>query len=232
MKAVASRDYPDIARSGKVGVSWGARGGEASGLFMSTYLAADGIENVLRVLDDIEDRKFSKLRFIELNACPGGCVGGVLAVENPFVSEVRLKTLRKYMPVSVSNLTKDEEDVIPNSKPIEYETVSSLGATMQESFRLLGLAERIEKKLPGLDCGGCGAPTCKALSRDIVLGKASESDCIFILRDRIRELRDRVQQMEEDLSDITNPETALSVMRDYTNHLNKELRELDSDPNT
>ena len=28
--------------------------------------------------------------------------------------------------------------------------------------------ERLMKKFPGLDCGSCGAPTCKALAEDIV----------------------------------------------------------------
>ncbi|MBQ7246670.1 MAG: 4Fe-4S binding protein [Lachnospiraceae bacterium] len=227
MKAVAGTDYPEIARSGKVGVSWGARGGEASGLFVTTYLAADGMENVLRVLDDIEDRKFSRLKFIELNACPGGCVGGVLAVENPFVSEVRLKTLRKYMPVSVSSIDENDLGALANTEPIEYEAVSTLGSTMEESFRLLGQAERIEKRLPGLDCGSCGAPNCKALSQDIVLGKASENDCVFILKDKIRELGERARELEDDLQGITNADTALSVVKEYARRLNKELGELD-----
>ena len=73
---------PDMSESGKIGVGWGRRSGEAGGLFTESYLAADGIENVIRVLEDMEDQKFSNLKFVELNACNGGCVGGVLTVEN------------------------------------------------------------------------------------------------------------------------------------------------------
>ena len=98
---------PDMSESGKIGVGWGRRSGEAGGLFTESYLAADGIENVIRVLEDMEDQKFSNLKFVELNACNGGCVGGVLTVENPYVAEVKLKWLHKYMPVSKSHL--DEE---------------------------------------------------------------------------------------------------------------------------
>ena len=79
----------DLIASGKIGVSWGRSGGEASGLFTDNYLAADGIENVIRVLEDLEDQKFATLKFVELNACNGGCVGGVLTVENPYVAEVK-----------------------------------------------------------------------------------------------------------------------------------------------
>ena len=84
MKTVVGEDYPVIGTSGKIGISWGHSGGEASGLFTENYLAADGIENVIRVLEDMEDQKFTNLRFVELNACNGGCVGGVLTGENPY----------------------------------------------------------------------------------------------------------------------------------------------------
>ena len=39
--------------------------------------------------------------------------------------------------------------------------------------------KRIEDELPGLDCGICGAPSCRALADDIVRGYAEENDCIF-----------------------------------------------------
>ena len=112
MKTVVGEDYPVIGTSGKIGISWGHSGGEASGLFTENYLAADGIENVIRVLEDMEDQKFTNLRFVELNACNGGCVGGVLTVENPYVAEVKLKRLRKYMPVARSHMHESEENVI------------------------------------------------------------------------------------------------------------------------
>ncbi|MFR2849568.1 MAG: [Fe-Fe] hydrogenase large subunit C-terminal domain-containing protein, partial [Hungatella hathewayi] len=86
---VVGEDGPEIGTSGKIGVSWGRSGGEASGLFTENYLAADGIENVIRVLEDLEDQKLPSLKFVELNACSGGCVGGVLTVENPYVAGVK-----------------------------------------------------------------------------------------------------------------------------------------------
>ena len=40
-------------------------------------------------------------------------------------------------------------------------------------------------KLPGLDCGTCGAPTCRALAEDIVRGSATLHDCVFAMRDEL-----------------------------------------------
>ena len=65
-----------IANSGIIGGGWSTSGGESAALLNEKYLAADGIENVIRVLEEVEDERIGDLDFIELNACAGGCVGG------------------------------------------------------------------------------------------------------------------------------------------------------------
>lgn len=183
--------------SGKIGVSWGATGGEAGGLLTDNYLAADGIENVIRVLEDLEDEKFSDLEFLELNACSGGCVGGVLTVENPFVAKVKLQRLRKYLPVARSHV-KDTgglslEDVAYWDMPVEYEPVFKLGSSFKEAITLLHQVEVLCEEFPGLDCGSCGAPSCKALAEDIVRGNAKKTDCIHLMRQLFRNLSEDIR---------------------------------------
>jgi Na+-translocating ferredoxin:NAD+ oxidoreductase RNF subunit RnfB len=34
--------------------------------------------------------------------------------------------------------------------------------------------------LPGIDCGGCGSPSCQALAEDIVQRRATISNCVFV----------------------------------------------------
>ena len=68
-------------------------------------------------------------------------------------------------------------------EPIEYTPVFKLGKTFAESFDKMQTVEILCAELPGLDCGSCGAPTCKALAEDIVRGEASVNDCIFVLRE-------------------------------------------------
>lgn len=184
-----NQDTMELAHSGKIGISWGRSGGEASALFTERYLAADGIENVIRVLEDLEDEKFADLEFVELNSCNGGCVGGVLAVENPYVAEVKLNHLRKYMPVARSHMDMEIEDetLLHWGKKVEYEPVFSLGETMAESFAKMNQVERIYKKLPGLDCGSCGAPDCRTMAEDMVKGEATEYDCIHLLKELLYE---------------------------------------------
>lgn len=186
----------DLSASGKIGVSWGGSGGEAGGLLTDSYLAADGIENVIRVLEDLEDQKFSSLEFIELNACSGGCVGGVLTVENPYVAKAKLKKLRKYLPVACNHPQGDPIDGAFWDSMVEYQPVFNLSSDVRESIAMMAKVEELCAKFPGLDCGSCGAPTCKALAEDIVRGVAHERDCVHLLRQYIHKLSDEISMLD------------------------------------
>ena len=230
MKAVGEEGW-DLVTSGKIGISWGRSGGEASGLFTDDYLAADGIENVIRVLEDLEDQKFTNLKFVELNACNGGCVGGVLTVENPYVAEVKLKRLRKYMPVARSHMEEETKGFVPWTTGVEFEPVFRLGDNMLESFSRLERVERLCKKLPGLDCGSCGAPTCKALAEDIVRGEASERDCVYYLRDNLHKLSQEVAVLAEDLAERESENRdrgRMNALKEYIQMISEEMAILDS----
>ena len=230
MKAVGG-EPKELGTSGKIGISWGRSGGEASGLFSENYLAADGIENVIRVLEDLEDQKFSELKFVELNACDGGCVGGVLTVENPYVAEVKLKHLRKYMPVARSHMDMEEEaeSLVQWTAAVEYEPVLNLGDNMMQSFARLNQAERLCKKFPGLDCGSCGAPTCKALAEDIVRGEASEKDCVYFLRENLHKLSDEVAILADDLkAGERGGQETLGILKEYIKRISDEMSLLDN----
>ncbi|MBO5089380.1 MAG: 4Fe-4S binding protein [Clostridia bacterium] len=177
-----SSDIKSLSNSGIIGISWASSGGEATAIFNESYLAADGIENVIKVLDQLENGDFPNLEFIELNACPGGCVGGVLTIQNPFIAKARLQSLRRYLPVS-ENFVKDSDGYIPDgflfdNLPV-YQPISRLSDSMAESMRMLSDIQRIKGELPGLDCGSCGAPTCRALAEDIVKGLSSIDKCLI-----------------------------------------------------
>ncbi|HIW54827.1 MAG TPA: 4Fe-4S dicluster domain-containing protein [Candidatus Ruthenibacterium merdigallinarum] len=184
MKKVAHVDY--LAGAGRIGLGWGESGGEAAGLMVTErYLAADGVENVIRVLSDLEDEKYPNLDFVELNACAGGCVGGVLQVENPYIAKAKMKHLRRTMPVSLNHLTEASAGLVHWDKALAYNPVMELGATNSERFARYARMEELTAALPGLDCGSCGAPTCEALAEDIVRGTARLDDCTVLMRRRM-----------------------------------------------
>lgn len=179
-----------LAKSGIIGVSWASSGGESAALLNDKYLAADGIENVIRVLEELEDERIRELDFIELNACSGGCVGGVLCVENAYVAKARLQRLRKYLPVSQNHLRADIPQGMNWQEPLEFAPVLTLSDDLSEAMEMMMEIDNICEKFPGLDCGACGAPSCRSLAEDVVKDQAKESDCVFVLREEIRQMAD------------------------------------------
>ena len=180
-KMKKDENVTDRLESGVLGIGWARSGGEATALFNSDYLAADGIENVIRVLDQVETGNIPPLEFIELNACTSGCVGGVLTIQNPFIAKARLQTLRRYLPVSQNKPDKEASDYIPDiylfEDMPEYMPISRLGSSIAESMRMMADIQKIKGDLPGIDCGACGAPTCKAFAEDVVKKLACHGDC-------------------------------------------------------
>ncbi len=176
-------DIKSLSESGMIGIGWASTGGEATAIFNDNYLAADGIENVNRVLDQIENGNIPQLEFIELNACTGGCVGGVLTIQNPYIAKARLQSLRRYLPVSQNFLTPEDSKYIPDSYIFnelpEYQPISRLSDSMAESIRMMSDIQKLRKSLPGIDCGSCGAPTCRAFAEDVIKGLSVPEDCLI-----------------------------------------------------
>lgn len=196
-----------MSNSGIIGVGWASIGGEASALLDENYLAADGIESVIRVLEEMEDDRLNEIDFIELNSCRGGCVGGIFTVENPYVARARIQRLRKYLPVSCNHLSSETSNILQRTGELESSPVMKLSDNLDEAMLLMNQIDEITESMPGLDCGSCGAPTCKALAEDIVNGNAKESDCIFKLREKLVSFAEQMNKFEGYLfngsSDIT-----------------------------
>lgn len=185
------KDILPISKTGIIGLNWAGTGGEATSLLSDRYLAADGIENCIRVLDQIDSGTIHNLDFVELNACNGGCVGGALNVENPYIAKARLRSLRKYLPVSRNRVSDDGTCDIPDGVMLEGEMFDSFASgnpvDRSEAISRMNKIEDIYKGLPKIDCGSCGAPNCHALAEDIVSCEACEEDCLIRLRENYHE---------------------------------------------
>lgn len=179
-----------LSECGLTGISWGYTGGEATSLLRSRYLAADGMENVIKILEEIEDEKLNDLEFVELGACVSGCVGGCLTIENPYIARTRVRQLRKYMPVSANHMK--DFDLQPDDylwhKPIEYDPVLQLDQDLQKAMIKMQEIQKIEEELPGIDCSACGSPSCHAFAVDVVQGTAKMSDCLIVFKNRLKDI--------------------------------------------
>lgn len=154
-------------------------------------------------MEEIENNRLTDLVFFEGLACIGGCVGGPLVFENGFISRNRIRLLIRSLPErrpeeAVSPETLAElGDEIYFDQPIEPIKVLQLDDNLQKALEKMDQVEAIRERLPGLDCGSCGSPSCQALAEDIVTGYAHEMDCLFLLKDKIRQMAKQMVELSE-----------------------------------
>ena len=150
----------------------------------------DGIDNVIAMLEEIEDGHLPEADFIELRACTQGCLGGCLNVENPFIAKMRIKHLIHGLPESRNEYSSDVPiaaafDLL--RKP-EFLPTYVLDPDRRKAMEKMQRIQALEEQLPGLRCGSCGAPSCHAFAEDVIMGRASEEDCIFKVRERMQHM--------------------------------------------
>ena len=183
-------EMEDLHVSSGVGVGMAVPGGFITDLEVENAMAVDGVKNVIQVLDDLEHGKITNVRYLELWACPGGCVGGPLAVENPYLAKI--KATKLVQQLGRERKASDEEvdrlreylscDVQLPSKPIK-----PLGRDAVDAIKKIKERESLMESLPRIDCGACGAPTCRAFAEDVIQGRAELLDCVFKLQDKVVE---------------------------------------------
>lgn len=185
-----------VSKSTSSGIGWAKSGGESHQLSSYNSIAVDGVKNVIKLLEDLEDDKIVDIDFIECCACTGGCVGGPLTVNNTYVAQANIKKLmKKYTrECNCDNYTDDD---LMLTAAITCEPILKLSSNMSESIRMMDEIDKLIEKFPGLDCGSCGAPSCSALAEDVVKGLAKESDCIFIYKEKLKTLMNEMNQLEE-----------------------------------
>ena len=197
-----SPSHPELKAS-PVGVGWGRSGGERIAAGISKSLVVDGIHNVIDVLEQLEMGKLQDIEFVEAQACTGGCVGGALTVINPFIGRMNLEALVDKSETRPKLRDELTEDLNLEERLGEFTIKPDIVAVPafrldQDVSRAITKAEMIEKvvsELPGLDCGSCGSPNCRALAEDIVQGLAVDTDCILKLREEIEILAEQLLEM-------------------------------------
>lgn len=161
-----------LCRMSANGLSWGISRGEANATKGIKTIAADGVEQCVKILEALEDGGLRDIEFIERNACVSGCVGGVMNVENPFVARSRVHYLTRKLKKelnTIESLGKSPEWFMWEQNPrlkdvfkLDENRLAALGKLMEK--------EEILKTLPMVDCGLCGAPSCTAFAEDLVGG--------------------------------------------------------------
>lgn len=207
LKAIPSSAERCIGRRASwLGVGWAVAGGETSAVKLDNSLIVHDIHTLPDVLEQVAMGRFSYIDYIEALACAGGCIGGALTVENRFVAEQWMRQRIRDMKSEdvargiVARQGYEEAELGVNERrAIEPRPISRLDDDIFKALYKVELMEKTLQLLPGLDCGSCGSPNCKALAEDIAQGTASETDCIFKLRERVKDLAQEMVDIAQKL---------------------------------
>jgi len=171
------------SRLSGMGLGWAAPGGEVRSV-KHYSVSVSGVYDTIRILQDVEAGKLKNIKYLECMICPDGCLGGPLTVENRFMAKSNiLMLIRMYSgkktvnPFTVKKMYREAFFSFKNKvKPKPYPPLDS---DRLKALQKLEYKERLIKKLPGIDCGVCGAPDCKTLADDIARRNAAIQDCRF-----------------------------------------------------
>lgn len=170
-------------------MNWGLTGGEANSI-NGRCLSIDGVSNAIEFLEGIEHGSITNFDFIEVRACDQSCAGGILTIANRFLTVERLEErITKYKKDKITGKLVDNKSIEKHHKfvrenirisKIEPRSILKLDDDIESAMKKMQKMQKIISYLPGVDCGGCGTPSCKTLAEDIAQGNAHASDCIFM----------------------------------------------------
>ncbi len=189
-----------LLRTGKTGMNWSRSGGICATLEQYDALAADGMVNVIAILEDLEDERMTEAALVELDCCTQSCFGSCLCSENPYTAKMRMKKIVLPLEDCRNTLPDGFSDRIQWTKPLEESSANRFSQDIGQALRIQAEADRVLKSLPSFDCGSCGAPSCSAFADDVALGLADEGDCIYNI---IKKMRNR--EKEDELDEFLPP---------------------------
>lgn len=169
--------------------------GEFPRLSREHYLPLQGLSDIIKVLGDVEKGKIRNVEFLECHACQGACIGGNLTVENVYVARgknLRLVAARgEPSPEFRAEVERRfaEEDLSLRA-PVKPRNTEGKDVDLRGRVERKKKAAEYLKALPMLNCGLCGAPTCRSHAEDAAHGRDEIGECVFLSQDRIRTLRE------------------------------------------
>ncbi len=186
--AIMCRLFPETIFSG-MGLGTALSGGESSALRNFRTVAVSGIQDTIRVLNQVELGLLKDVDLLECMVCPDGCVGGPLAVENRFLAKSRI--LRQVSLMGERSVVDESDisalylkDFLSFGHALKPLRPTPLDTNPARAIQKARQRDQLQKQLPGKDCGACGAPDCRTLADDVVRGLASLMDCPFMGKEK------------------------------------------------
>ncbi len=143
------------------------------------YLAIDGLEKCMEILENIENIDGA---FLELNACEYACINGPCSLKNKASSVVLNGEVRKYAKTGVGDLEIENKDDVDITK-VHYPQLINERVSESEIKSILAKTNKFTKE-DELNCGACGYSSCRDKAYAVALGYADVEMCLPYMREK------------------------------------------------
>ena len=89
------------------------------------------------VVEALENGKMKDVAFIEALACPAGCVGGPLTVENPYIARARIRSMEHRSAAALEPRFRAEELELSLEREVSARAGLALAPDMLKAMLLL-----------------------------------------------------------------------------------------------
>ncbi|MBU0717245.1 MAG: 4Fe-4S binding protein [Planctomycetes bacterium] len=174
---------------------WATSQGHGHVLGGHRHMSVTGLPNVIQVFNDIEKGKLRNIEYLECDACWGGCVAGNLTVDNIYVTLTKIHQLLADLPEADPELAAEVDrryktENFALRRRVKPRVTGWNPQDLKERVERIKAEEAVAETLPNLNCGLCGAPTCRTFAKDVAAGHALRGDCIFSSNERLQKLRE------------------------------------------
>lgn len=146
----------------------------------SKFMSFSGLKDIKEILDEIDNEDITKVIFLELLACSGGCVNGPGSIKHSSIAKKRLNiinSLKGETGQGVDANIKINIDKTYLSHPVK----NSPHFSEKEIVSALGMIGKLTAK-DELNCGGCGYDSCRDFAKAMLEVRAEKNMCVSYMR--------------------------------------------------
>lgn len=140
-------------------------------------MSVTGLAEIEQSLRGLDPARLSTPLFMELLACPGGCINGPLVSRSEPLVLKRLQ-LVEYAETGPDTLDESRPEMtgtIPVERP---QTARCSDEQIRQALCQVGKNEPADE----LNCGSCGYDTCRAFARAMLEQRAEKTMCVSYMR--------------------------------------------------
>lgn len=147
-------------------------------VFEPRFMSLAGLDTIARALDGLDRLQVPEGLFLELLACPGGCIngpagssgGGTIAKRVQVITHARGDGLEAPRPPALDIATPWNTAPVPPPPDDAQALVAALATVGKRTAQ------------DELNCGGCGYDSCRDFARALAAGRAQRAMCVSHMR--------------------------------------------------